>query len=671
MTPDDAHPATTSDRAIPGNAAYETGATVVLSGLFYLYIWLCVGPHLLYQQQCPIFLTTVDFFKSFIGRPGGVVGYVSAFLTQFCYYPWLGALGITVVAGLVCLATRGVLRAAGERPVHQAAYLFPLVLLAMLHGRYKYQPITSVAVLAALALANVYVRTGRRSAWVRLAAFTVLSAAAYYIAGGAYVVFAASCGVFELVRKRAILLGVVCLVCAPVVPYGFAMYSYDVSLTQAWMPLQPFRRDVVFSISLMLNPSAALYVLLLAYAPLATLWMGLVRKPFDKLRAWSFSRGPAALRRWLTSRWSALRRHASPAEATTRPLLFSGAFLIIASLLTFAAFDTGLKTQILIDYHAEHRRWPQVLETARRLPPERYDLFVVHEVNRALYHTDGLLRRMFSYPQTRSAPSISLTREQLSPLGHRKFIELCFEMGHVNVVQHYAHSILEAEGHCPTLLKLLTRVNVLKGRPQAARTFLGALAKHLVFRHWAEDYRKRLDTDPITAGDEEIRRVRPLLLTEDVGYGGFGSFRYLEMLHQLLRTNPRNRMAFEYLIAHHLLAGNLEQVVFHLRYLDNFKYPGIPRHYEEAVVLYMRTNGNPRPDLKGQRVSSDTLQRWETFARDLRWYRRSGGRDRQAALETLIRNWGGTYFFFYTFGFSEPRPGWKIRRPDVVTGATE
>ena len=86
---------------------------VVLLGLFYLHVWLIINPALVYEIRCPVFLTSLGFFKSFLPRPGGLVEYLSIFCSQFNYYPWAGALIITLTAGLICLATRGVLRAMG------------------------------------------------------------------------------------------------------------------------------------------------------------------------------------------------------------------------------------------------------------------------------------------------------------------------------------------------------------------------------------------------------------------------------------------------------------------------------------------------------------------------------------------------------------------------------
>ena len=57
------------------------------------------------------------------------------------------------------------------------------------------------------------------------------------------------------------------------------------------------------------------------------------------------------------------------------------------------------------------------------------------------------------------------------------------------------------------------------------------------------------------------------------------------LLHQLLDSNPRNQMAFEYLMAHYLMTTELRRLSRQIGPLETFAYPAIPRHIEEAVLL--------------------------------------------------------------------------------------
>ena len=78
--------------------------------LFYLYLWLSVDTCLIYHSNktiinFPIFFRGWAFFKEFTSYPGGLVEYLCAFLSQFLYYSWAGALVITLLAWLIYVCT--------------------------------------------------------------------------------------------------------------------------------------------------------------------------------------------------------------------------------------------------------------------------------------------------------------------------------------------------------------------------------------------------------------------------------------------------------------------------------------------------------------------------------------------------------------------------------------
>ena len=74
----------------------------------------------------------------------------------------------------------------------------------------------------------------------------------------------------------------------------------------------------------------------------------------------------------------------------------------------------------------------------------------------------------------------------------------------------------------PELLQRLALINIVKGEMGAARVFLSALSKDLVYGEEGRRDLKRLESDPGFTGDPEVQRLRSLRSTEDG----------LELLHQ-------------------------------------------------------------------------------------------------------------------------------------------
>ncbi|RKY09696.1 MAG: hypothetical protein DRP66_01520 [Planctomycetota bacterium] len=58
------------------------------------------------------------------------------------------------------------------------------------------------------------------------------------------------------------------------------------------------------------------------------------------------------------------------------------------------------------------------------------------------------------------------------------------------------------------------------------------------------------------------------------------------MLLDLLEANPNNPMVPEYLMVVYLLAHNLDKLAANLHRLDDVGYDHIPRHWEEAILVY-------------------------------------------------------------------------------------
>jgi len=649
--------------------------TVVLLGLFYLHVWLLVNPSLIHEIRCPVFLTSLGFFKSFLHRPGGLVEYLSIFWSQFNYYPWAGALIITLTVGLICLATRGVLRAMRTGRDAGTAWLIPAVLFLLIYNRYEHDPAAGGQILAALIFVNVYARVWFRSALLRWVTFLIISGFAYYLIGGGYVLFAVLCGILELLKRRSIILGIFCLLCVRGVPAAFAMYSYEVTLVQAFAPLLPFSKTAVPTLAAPLGLQGVLHLALVLFFPLAAIWGGLPRQRAAIGRA---------IRRRVSALWASARREeitsVDPQTDSRRPVtrwtVVSVVLLIIVGALG-ATFGVDRQAKMLREVRqaARNKMWGQVLEKAVLLSPEAYDIYVMRDVNTALYHTGRLPYDMFAYPQAAGVDSILLTafaRGSRQPSAE-KTSEVLYDLGFVNESEHFAHESLETNGPSPEVLKRLAKINILKGLPVAARTFLAALSKNLLYREWAQDYLRKLEVDPLITSDEELSEARSRMIRGDyvMMAGGaqeeqFGAL-LVRALEQQLRTEARNRKAFEHLMGYYLLARDLDKVVAAIPYMEYFEYSEIPRHYAEAALLYAAMHPGNKLQIPAGNIRKETVSRFQGFLEILTSCRG----DKKGAYDAMIRDHDKSYFLFYTAGVSDSRFVEIRPQPAAITGATK
>jgi len=586
--------------------------------MFFLYLWLNINPRLIYHgggviEDFPVFFRGWAFFQQFVSYPGGPVEYLSAFLSQFLYYSRAGALVLTLLAWLICMCTGAYIKAF-DGPCHGWVRFIPPILLLIVYSQYAYHFVTTAALLAALLSVCLYLRiTLKRKELPCLAVFLVLSVIMYYLAGGAYLLFAVLCVIYELLFRRCWRMGLQFLLLAAIIPYVMGVIIFGVNIIDAFSELLPFSWKILYNEAhrRMVIIIYILYLLL----PLTALGWGLWRVFVPNYVKKSQN---GNLFKWFVE---------------------SMVVFLLGGVAVFFSHDNEIKTLFAVDYYAYHKMWPEVLQIARRCPNT---YFVVHAVNRALYHTGRLGYDMLSYPQS---PGTLFLMAQGGASGHWKKFDTFIDLGYLNLAEHSLAESMAGLGERPMILKRLVLINMVKGNIGAARIYLGALGKTLFYVDWANGYLDRLESDLNLSTDEQIQQLRGLMVEKD-----YALRKYLpEMfLQELLEKNRQNRMAFEYLMAWYMLTGQLDSFVQYLDRLGDFDYPEIPRLYEEAILVYQLKTGK-KVDLKGRQISSKTYQRVRHFTNIVHGFSKD---NRKGAMLATAKEFADSYFFYYNFGSS-------------------
>ncbi len=603
---------------------------VGLSGVFYLYVLLRVRPELFYQQKPDVFLFDSAFLAALMNRPGGLVDGASAFLSPLFAFGWLGALVVTVLTAFICLATRR-FAAAVSGTGGSVVFLIPAVLILMMLGQYNHPVHLCVGLCVVLGLACAYVRIGQLHWAVRLTGFVIASATAYYAAAGLHVVFAVLCGIFEWRSRGQRWLGAWCVLSAVVVPLVAGVWLSELSIQEAYrgILLSAERYRLAVPSSAFVNQAIrAALLLFFPAAALAVAWLS---------RAVGDGAGDPSY---------VLHGSGEPCYAI-RLAVPSAALMVLGIAADVSLFDVPTKSSLVVAYSAQRQQWADVLKYARRLPPS--DVWGVFQVNRALYHRGELLERMFAYPQVPDAvPTLTLQLEGLTATAQRvplEYGDILFDLGRINESQHMAYEALELFGERPQTLQRLVYLHAIKGEPEAARKFLAVLERSLLYRGWARECRRQLDADPALSGVPEVASRRALMVQRDFT----GKLDLETMLGQLLESNPRNRMAFEYLMAYYLLTRRIDKIVANLHRLDDFDLASIPRHCEEAIVIHLEDTGLQTIDLGGRKIRPETWRRGREFVQAVGQFQGNPA----AAFSALHPDFGDSYFFFYVFGSND------------------
>jgi len=615
--------------------------TAGLFALFYVYILFCVDPRLTYHLQCRVFQLNSAFLAEFASKPGGIAAYLAEFFTQLDYYPWIGALALTGVALSLFVSTASMLRTVGGRR-YVLLSLVPAALLVVLHNDHAYPIEVGVSVLMVTVAFWVYARFTFRGTVPRLGAFAVLAAGTFYAVGGMVLLFALVCALFDA-RERRFLLMAMCVGIASVLPLAGAWWLFSVTPQQAYA--WPWFTEGDWA-------SAAMTVALYAFLPVSV--------------------SAVALHRWLKS--IGLDSSAGTASAeddvlreedSGRPWRIRwGAFFVAVALAVFLTFDRDEQVLLRLDRYAQHGQWPELLASVQRHKSHpAFDVkqgidrttLLVHDINRALYHRGDLLINMFAFPQVGGSPSLLLSSEEFCLKNRRAFIkrsDLFFELGQINETERVTHELWASFGNHPLVFRRLVDVNVLKGRPHAARNYLRFMEHSLLYSSWAKGLLEELERDPQLSGNAELARLRNCMLRGDLAGAPVYKVPELRLMSQL-DVNPTNRMAFEYLMAYWLLQGEHGKVAANIGRIAPLQYPRIPRHCEEALLLHMSETGKRNLNVAGHEISAASMQRFGGFQQIVSRF----GHDQGQLWDALMRDYGNTYWFYERFGvtgFGEP-----------------
>jgi len=632
--------------SLSNNRGWVIIRTVFFS-LFYLYLWMVVKPHLIYYgcgeiTNFPVFYKGWAFFNEVVPHPGGPIKYLSDFLSQLLYYSWAGAFVLTVHALLICVFTGYYLKKIGiTRP--RIISIIPSILLLITYNGYTYHFTTALALLAALVFACIYIRIAPKDNILNVILFLFLTVVLYLIAAGAYLYFSLLCCIYEIFFRRRFSVGLLYGAIAVCIGYIVGVLVFKVSIIDAYSELLPFSWKIADYThpEKLIEAVYALYLLIPFVATVFALWGLFTQHRFFLLHI----KGPSRAK----SRKSKHKRIApdksTDTDKTTASykqkistcceLLFL--FAIAAGTVIYF-FNSERKAVFEVDYYLGNKQWKKVLDIGRRYQNNDH---IVHALNRALYHLGLLPSDMFSYKQSMRSFMLSASEEGHSPWNK---IGTYYDLGAVNKCECVLADSLEKYGERPELIKKLAIVRIAKNDIPSARIYLEALNKTLFYSGWASNYLKQLDADPNMSGDEEIQRLRSLMLHEDKGEL---EFLVEGMFIDLLERNPKNRMAFEYLMAFYMLMGDNEGFIQNIDRLDDFNYPQIPRHYQEAILSYIYLTKN-MSDLQGRRININSLNRFKEFMRVVELY----GNNRQAAFYELVKNYSDTYYFYYMYRVS-------------------
>lgn len=616
---------------MPERTERDRGADLrwlLVVGAVYLLLRYRVDPSLSYagtpMTAVPTYSPDPLFLREHLTTIGGPVRGLGAWLCGWFYSPAPGALVLTLTAAAGALfADRAATALAGRR---LPGLRYALVLLWVgLDGHYLNCLPWQLGWVISLAAADAYVRWPETRPGSRLVVAVVGLTVLYYLAGGAFLVAVPLVAAAGLRPTGAPLAGLVALFWAVALPWVSTRAGFDRPLRlayQDWL-VRPWSDDPTGSISLALSAVVPAFALLLAAG--------------------------------------SMQARQAAAKPPAKPWLsWLGLALVLGALLPLSSAPDA-RSRLQLFAAAQQRDWPEVLHVADRLSPSAVGYLEGYQILLALGHEGRLGEALFRYPvqpftYLRTADR-RLTEVDVSQLRAHAGVQLCdldLELGLVNTAEHDTHETLETKGAYPTLLLRMARVEVVKGRPDAARVFLRLATALPASRVEAARLLTKLAVDPTLADDALVQLARARRTTTDI----IGNSSVTQQFENLVSDHPDNRLGVEYLFGWYLLSHQLSKLTAALPSLPAWGRVQLPRHYAEAALVQEVLTGEP-VELGPWTIPDDVRQRFERFraalgldADDLRVVLDRPDLLPYRASALVGGQWADTYYHYRLFGTS-------------------
>jgi hypothetical protein len=648
---------TTANQAMPRRSLRYGVHTGLFFVMFYLYVWLVIDPRLIHHSWLVndprliydfigilrlyfpfTFSTGWLFFWEHLARSGGLVDYGVRFVSQYYCFGWVGALVITAVALYACLCTDVLTRLGGGSRGMVLRYVPALVLLVM-YGGYHHSLGMILSLLAALSCFALYLRWPPQVGVTVLLLLPLTCAALYHVAGAGSLLFPVLVAILELSIRRRMLAAVTALACSSVVLWTVREAALEVDFYQ-------LRACLLSRPDLFRGYGCALALGVFFPAVLAA--AAVCRRVCDRRTSRGTAERPpaAVLASTGTDAPRTVRRCRLPWRAATHWTVRTALAFVGLGAVAWCVLDRDTRAALEVDYYSQHENWPAVLEAADRASPGTFDRRYDRNVLLALYHTEQLGDEMFRYRQRSLMDLFSPPTSALESGSYFQISRFLLELGQVNLAETYASEALEIMGDLPEVLEHLAIINIVKDRPETAKVFLRALAKNPIHGKKAREMVRRLEEDPSQKSDPRIERIRRAMASRD---GFFADMTVENVLQTLLEKDPHNKMAFEFLMAYYLCERRTDRVVAGVNRLEELSYQRIPRHYQEAIIVYcggVVPAGSPL--FAGYRLDPETIRRaeetWKTMG--------TAPNPKEGVRRAVAAGFGDTYFFYFLCGQS-------------------
>jgi hypothetical protein len=315
-------------------------------------------------------------------------------------------------------------------------------------------------------------------------------------------------------------------------------------------------------------------------------------------------------------------------------VILSG-IILVSGIYWMANFE--LEKTLSLDSETYFGNTHKVLENAQKYQQKTTQ--ATYFTNLVLAEKGILPDYLLSYYQPASKGLFLPVHSESSLLSILFSNEVFYQLGDMNMAQHSAMlgMIFLPTKRSSRLMKRLAEINMVIGQNEVAKKYLNILTTTTFHHQWAEEQLTWIEKGPHFKPNWVLEREKLLPKYDSIRT----SDNYKASLELLLKSNPSNTMALDYLLCYHLLNKDVPS------FTEAFKkyYPigskDLPQLYAEGLIIQMIRDKANESQLQQFGISPSVIK---SFAEYTNIYAQSNGKS--APLEQKFRN---SYWFYYHF----------------------
>jgi hypothetical protein len=312
------------------------------------------------------------------------------------------------------------------------------------------------------------------------------------------------------------------------------------------------------------------------------------------------------------------------------------AAFVLSTVVLYKMYNPQTTRVLTLQRFIFNEKWNEAIRFQEKTPSR--NLIGQYFYNVALSETNQLCDRLFYGTQDFKSGSLVLPWGE-EHLNRGAYFYYC--IGFINEAHRWAYEEMVVHGYRPQNIKMLAKTSLINDDYRMARKYLNILKRTIYYRDWALKYEKLADNPDLIKSDPELGAKIKILPKSDF----FIKFNDpLNNLPLILQAQQDNRKAFEYYIAALLLTKNVEGAVNSLKKLKEMGYTRIPRHIEEAVLMYYNST-KEMPELGGLAISTETQNRFNEYVTTYKILRQTS----QLNTQKMELKFGNTFWFYFQF----------------------